>query len=607
MSTAVDRAIRDAKTAFRVGNGRAARRALLETLERFPTNARLMDALADLEQQLSGLPARVFGPPHVKRVLQLRGAGRMAEAVEEMVALALLNPANPNARNVLGRLYIDAGAPQAALPHLMAAVKADPAFREAGVNLAAALLQLGRTDEALAALDRVLAAHPGFLPALDIRGQALISAERPEEAAECYRRILAQRPQDREMQLSLSLALTAADSPQEAAELLEEIVAAQPGNFRARNNLGNIRLAEGRLDDAERHFRAAIAASPQSCNAYYNLSRTISFGPDDPAIPAMQGLAARTDLPPDERISLMFALSKALEDLGDIDASFAALADANRTKRATLDYTLEQDRARLSRLATTFAAAAPGLDPAELAPPPVTPIFVLGMMRSGTTLTEQIVSAHSQVHGAGELRFLGAAVAPELERTSGPLDKAALLRVRERYLSELAARAQGAPYAVDKLPLNFRYVGLIRKALPEAKILHLNRDPVAVCWSHYKTYFNGQSIGYAWDMAEIGGFYRLYEAFMDRMRSDYPGGFLDVDYKALTETPEPVIRGMLDYCGLPFEAACLSPEKNDRAVRTASVRQVRSGIYTGSTSKWRGFEKHMGPLLEALKQPATSF
>jgi tetratricopeptide (TPR) repeat protein len=607
MSTAVDRAIRDARTALRTGNARAARRHLLDMLERFPTNARLMDGLADLETRISGLPARVFGPPHVKRVLQMRAAGHMAEAVEEMVALALLNPANPNARNVLGRLYIDAGSPQAALPHLTAAAKADPAFREAGVNLATALLHLGRHAEALAAVDKVLAGHPDFLPALDIRGQALIAAERADEAVGCYRRILAQRPQDREMQLSLSQALTLADQPQEAAELLEGIITAQPGNFRARNNLGNIRLAEGRLDEAERHFRAAIAASPQSGNAYYNLSRTITFRAEDPAIPAMKALSERTDLAPDERISLMFALSKALENTGETDASFAALAEANRAKRATLDYTLDQDRALLDRLATTFAAAAPGLDPAGLPPAPVIPIFVLGMMRSGTTLTEQIVSAHSQVHGAGELRFLGAAVAPELETSDGPLDRAALERVRERYLAELAALAKGAPYAVDKLPLNFRYIGLIRKALPEAKILHLNRDPVAVCWSHYKTYFNGQSIGYAWDLTEVGSFYRLYEAFMDRMRRDYPGGFLDVDYKALTETPEPVIRAMLDYCGLPFEEACLSPEKNKRRVRTASVTQVRSGIYTGSTSKWRGFERHMGPLLEALQQPATSF
>ena len=156
---------------------------------------------------------------------------------------------------------------------------------------------------------------------------------------------------------------------------------------------------------------------------------------------------------------------------------------------------------------------------------------------------------------------------------------------------------------MDKLPANFRFIGLIRKALPEARIVHLRRDPVAVCWSNYKTYFNAQNIGYAWDLQEVAGYYRLYEDFMEKMALEYPWQILTVDYAALTETPEPVIRGILDFCGLPFEEACLRPQENTRAVRTASVRQVRSGIYKGSNSKWRGFETHMGPLLQALARP----
>lgn len=604
MSSSVDRAIRDARAALRAGNARAGRRILLEALERFATNARLQEALAELESRVSGLPARIFGPPHVKRILQLRASGTMNEAVEEMVALALLNPANPNARNVLGRLYIDAGQPQAALPHLLAATRADPAFREARVNLAAALLDLGRTEEAVGHLDKVLAAHPGFPPALDLRGRALIVLERHAEAADSYRRLLDLRPDDAEVMLSLSTALSAIDAGDEAAELLEKLIARDPRDHRARNNLGNIRLAQGRLDEAEAHFRAAIAVTPRSGNAYYNLSRTVRFREGDPAIAAMQTLAADRTLEGDERVSLLFALSKALEDLGEVDESFAALAEGNRTKRAGLtSYSLDQDRARLDMLARRFGADAPGLDPAGLPAPPVIPIFVVGMMRSGTTLTEQIISAHSQVHGAGELRHLGAAAGAELEGSDGPLDTAALLRIRNRYLTDLATLSRGAPHAVDKMPSNFRYTGLIRKALPEARIIHLRRDPVAVCWSNYKTLFSAQAIGYAWDMHEVAGFYRLYEAFMERMAQEFPGQFLTVDYAALTETPEPVIRGILDFCGLPFEEACLRPEDNTRAVRTASVRQVRNGIYKGSNTRWKGFEKHMGPLLDAFAQP----
>ena len=606
MSSAVDRAIRDAKTALRAGQGRAARRTLLDMLERFPANPRLQAELAAMVTSLSGLPARSFGPAHVKRIVAMVGAGAIGEAIEEMVALALLNPANPMARNVLGRLYLDAGVPQAALPHLMAASRADPAFREAQVNLATALLQLGRAAEAVAPLQAVLKAHPDFIPALDMLGRVLVTLERGREAIAPFRRLLALQPGDPEVLLSLANALNAAQETTEAAAILQALVARDPANHRALNNLANIELAEGRLTEAEAHARAAIASAPMTAagNAYYNLGRIITFAEGDPAIPAMQALARnKVAMPVDEQVALMFALSKALEDIGAVDDSFAALAEGNRLKRATLNYSLDQDRALLDGLRRRFAAAEPGLDPAGLPPPPVVPIFVVGMMRSGTTLTEQIISAHSQVHGAGELRFLGAAAEPELAAQEGPLDAAALLRIRGRYLTELAALAGGAPYAVDKLPANFRFIGLIRKALPEARIVHLRRDPVAVCWSNYKTYFNAQNIGYAWDLQEVAGYYRLYEDFMEKMALEYPGQILTVDYAALTETPEPVIRGILDFCGLPFEEACLRPQENTRAVRTASVRQVRSGIYKGSNSKWRGFETHMGPLLQALARP----
>lgn len=606
MSSAVDRAIRDAKTALRAGQGRAARRILLDMLERFPANPRLQAELAAMVTSLSGLPARGFGPAHVKRVVAMLGAGAIGEAIEEMVALALLNPANPMARNVLGRLYLDAGVPQAALPHLMAASRADPAFREAQVNLATALLQLGRAAEAVAPLQAVLKAHPDFIPALDMLGRVLVTLERGREAIAPFRRLLALQPGDPEVLLSLANALNAAQETTEAAAILQALVARDPANHRALNNLANIELAEGRLTEAEAHARAAIASAPMTAagNAYYNLGRIITFAEGDPAIAAMQALARRKEtMPPDEQVALMFALSKALEDIGAVDDSFAALAEANRLKRATLNYSLDMDRKLLDGLRRRFAAAVPGLPAADLPSPPVVPIFVVGMMRSGTTLTEQIISAHSQVHGAGELRFLGAAAEPELSAHDGALHAAALQRIRGRYLAELAGLAGGAPYAVDKLPANFRFIGLIRKALPEARIIHLRRDPVAVCWSNYKTYFNAQNIGYAWDLQEVAGYYRLYEDFMAQMDAEYPGQILTVDYAALTETPEPVIRGILDFCGLPFEEACLRPQENTRAVRTASVRQVRSGIYKGSNSRWRGFEPHMGPLLQALARP----
>jgi hypothetical protein len=210
---------------------------------------------------------------------------------------------------------------------------------------------------------------------------------------------------------------------------------------------------------------------------------------------------------------------------------------------------------------------------------------------------EQILSSHPQVHGAGELEILPKLVSAELgQAPKGPLDAPTLNRIRDGYLAALNDEPGTQPVVVDKLPANFRLIGLIQKAFPEARILHMRRDPVAVCWSVYKTYFTHTTIGYAHNLQHTMQYYDLYDQMMADWRMAYPQGFMDVDYEGLTRTPEPVIRAVLDYCGLPFDAACLSPQDNKRSVQTASLRQVRSGIYQGSSKKWRAFDPYLAPL-----------
>lgn len=607
MSQTIDRTLRDARQALKAGQARQARRLLLEAHERFPMNSRILSDLRALETKVSGLPATPFGPAHVKRIMALRAAKRMAEAIEEMVSYAFLNLESPLARGVLGGLYLEAGHPEAALPHLKAALRADPSHVEARVQLAVTLTRLNRHPEAMEHLETVLQAMPDHILALKVKVDVCQRTIGPAAAEEPLRRLARLMPDDEQIRIALAGAVAVKQDGGEAEKILQDYLDTNSTDFRAMVNLGNMRLNQGRMSEAEALFRKAVAVEPKAAFGYFNLGRTVTFQPGDPALPGLMALADDRTIPVDEQVAAQFAASKALEDLGDVDASFARLAEGNRLRRSQSSYHIRQDEALLRDIAGRFAAHQPPLDAAGLTVHPRRPVFVVGMMRSGTTLAEQILSSHSQVHGAGELETMNRLMLEEMARQPGPLDQAALKRVREAYLTDIASLPGQQPVVIDKMPANFRAIGLIAKAIPEARFIHMRRDPVAVCWSIYKTLFTLHTIGYAWDLTEVGQYYRLYEGFMQAIEAQYPGMVLHVDYKELTETPEPVIRRMLDYCGLPFEAACLSPEKNDRAVRTASVRQVRSGIYTGSTSKWRGFEKHMGPLLEALKQPATSF
>lgn len=602
MSMSIDKALAAARTAEKTGQARQARLILLETHDRFPQNSRITAALAALDQRISGLPPAPFGPPHLQRILSMAGAGRRAEAIEEMVSRVIPNMANPLARNLLGGLYLEEGRPDAAIPHLKAAVAAAPDWREAAVNLATALGKAGRWAESLAAAQAAVRAHPGFGPALAAVARASLATDQPAEAVAALRILVAQAPDDHEARLDLAAALAADGAEDEAMAILDALRARRPEDHRVLTNLGNLHLSQGNLASAEALFRAALAARPNGTNSY-NLARAIRIRPDDPALRLVLEMPEQPGLSPEERIAALFAASKAQEDIGQTDAAFAALKAANDLRRSLVPYALDQDARLMDELSLRFAPEAPGLAPARLEPAARRPVFIVGMMRSGTTLAEQILSAHPAVHGAGELDTLGQLVARELAQAGkGPLPQDALMRIRSGYLDALARLPGKQPVVVDKMPANFRFIGLIAKCLPEARILHMQRDPMAVCWSIYKTYFTSGGIGYAWTQEETAGFYRLYEAFMAREAPRYPGLVMHVSYQALTEHPEPVVRAMLDHCGLEFDPACLAPERNRRSVRTASVAQVREGIRQGSSAAWRRFETHLRPMMDVLAE-----
>jgi tetratricopeptide (TPR) repeat protein len=511
-----------------------------------------------------------------------------------MAASVQLNPNSPWAQGVLGGALLEAGLYPAAVKHLRLALKLDPKYIEAGFNLANALHSADKIPAAIDAIDDVLKQTPDSIRALLLRARLLALAERDSEAIDAFARYLETTPADQMAIIGKSACLFKINKLDEAESPLRNLLQADANNAQARGILGNILLAKGMVAEAIVEFESALKVAPRSTKSFYNLSRAKDFTPDDPIVAAMLALATDTTLPIDDQASLHFGLAKAFEDFGDFDTAFAHLKMGNDLRASQAKYDINADRILFADLLQRFAPAAPALHPA---PAKRRPVFVLGMMRSGTTLMEQILSSHPQVHGAGELEILPKLVSAELAQApKGPLDAPTLTRIRDAYLAALNDEPGTQPVVVDKLPANFRLIGLIQKAFPEARILHMRRDPVAVCWSVYKTYFTHTTIGYAHNLQHTMAYYDLYEQMMADWRAAYPDGFMDVDYEGLTRTPEPVIRAVLDYCGLPFDAACLSPQDNKRAVQTASLRQVRSGIYQGSSKKWRAFDQYLAPL-----------
>ena len=444
---------------------------------------------------------------------------------------------------------------------------------EAG-NLA---FRQGDLVQAAAAYEWAVAVWPSFADAWLNLGATYRRLERIEDAGACARRVLDLRPDD-------------------------------PG---ALNNLANVLSAQGRLEEAADCYRRALELRPDDAETYYNLVNQQPLNDGSPESEAVFASLSRQAEALDrftarDQSTLLFALGKALDARGETDRAFESLARANALHRSALQF----DIAASERLA---AAIAKRFDPALFArlegagSPSQRLVFVVGMPRSGTTLVEQIVSAHPDVHGAGEIGLLPTLVA----RVRSPqglgfpfwttdVSDADLQRLTQAYLEALEPRGAGKARITDKTIGNFELLGLIHLCLPNARIIHCRRDPRDTCVSCFSTRFSGGH-PYAYDLRELGRYWRLYDGLMAHWRAVLPPGrIFEVDYEALVEDLEGGAKRLIAHLGLPWDDACLRFHDSKREVRTASFAQVRQPIYTGSVGRWRRFGPHLGPLIEAL-------
>jgi hypothetical protein len=335
-----------------------------------------------------------------------------------------------------------------------------------------------------------------------------------------------------------------------------------------------------------------------------SLTESKRFVDGDPHLTLIEALARDMgSLSEEDQMHLHFALGKVYADLGQHERSFSHLIEGNALKRKQIVYDETAALAQLERMRELFTAEAMRKG-RGFGDPSTVPVFIIGMPRSGTTLVEQILASHPKVYGAGELDNFEAAVA-NLRGSGGArsgLGGEELRWISTRYLERVRATAPAAERITDKMPANFRYVGLIHLALPNARIIHIRRDPIDTCLSCFSILFaHGQFFTY--DLAELGRYYRAYAALMEHWREVLPlEQMLEVQYEELVANFEPLARRIVAYCGLDWEDACLEFHKTQRPIWTASVVQVRQRIYRSSVGRWRPHEGMLRPLSEALER-----
>lgn len=648
----------DAATKLQRGDAAGARRGLERVSRMAPDSAAVWYNLALAGQHL-GLHSKAIreyekslriSPGQVDALVNIglshKLMGNANDAMTSTRKALLLAPSHPRALNLLGSLHGESGDSEAACDCFRKALNSNPDNIDARHNLANTLYECGDSDKALEVLNPLLA-QPGItLEHQELYGQILLDLRRfdlvqplikdlksryqDEEKVlilemsfcesikdhfsviEIAQKVLARSPKLAKVWNALGSSYFQLDSIEKAKDSYRKAIDCDPEHPEYRNNIGLAYASLGEKQQAEENYRAAISLNSDYVEAYRNLVHMKKFKSlDDSDIVALEALWNRDDQDDRMRCRLAFALGKVYDDCGLYDKAFKTYDVGNKLKSKEIakdGFDFDKYFDHIDRIAEILDR--PPTIKSNAPKERAKPIFILGMSRSGTTLVEQIISRHPDVTGCGELPCIDRAIA-RLEKNYGAMQiypddfhgfgKEALDSEATEYLDWVVRLHDlSTGFFTDKMPFNFAHIWLIRALFPEAAIVHCHRHPLDVIVSNYFQLY-GSEINYVYELKILARFYIRYYRLMRHWNLVFPGNIYTVKYEALVADNETQTRMLIDGAGLEWDDACLDQKRSDTAVRTASIWQVRQGIYTSSKERWRRYERHLSPAIEILQ------
>ena len=486
-------------------------------------------------------------------------------------------------------------------------LKADASHVAALCGLAAISLGAGNTGDSERLLRHALKQTAHSPLARRGLSHTLLAAGRLLEAEAAMRTLVKFEPENPQNWVALGSVYTRLLRQDDALSAFEEAARLNPAQVRLRLSIGHIHKTLGRRKECEQAYHECLRMDPALGEAYWSLADLKTYVFSDAEIAAMLGLLAGSSGDDSNKAQLHFALARALEQKKEYQLAFSHYAVGNALRRSSSPFAIANFEAKSRRVAACFDSAF-FAERLGAGCPDASPIFIVGLPRSGSTLVEQILASHSRVEGTMELPNILTMVRefdhmdargdgyPENVRAVSPEKRAALGR---RYLDETRPIRSGRPHFIDKMPNNFSHIGLIHAILPNATVIDVRRHPMDACFSTFKQHFSeGQSFSY--DLDDLGRYYRAYLALMDHWDEVLPGKVMHLEYEKLIRDPDANIRRLLAHCRLPFEAACLNFHATRRPVRTASSEQVRQPLYASGVGYWKHFAKELEPLRVSL-------
>jgi tetratricopeptide (TPR) repeat protein len=532
----------------------------------------------------------------------LRQLGLLDEAIASTRRAIALDPTLSVAHNNLGLVHAALGQRKEAVASYRRALILNPSYVEVLNNLGNVLPETGERREAVSLYSRAIELDPGRAESHCNLGNVLFEMQRFDDAAASYRRALALEPRDALSHVGLGGALRMQGRAAEAELSCQAALAIDPNSVAALLRLGELRADRGQFPEAEELFRRVIAIDPGFPFAFFRIAMHRKMTSDDTAWLKGTEALLEKQLPPRHEISLRYALGKYFDDIKQYDAAFSHYRQANElAKRYGVEYDREGLTERVQRVIDSFDAASIRRCQ-SLGHPSERPVFVVGMPRSGTSLTEQILASHRAVFGAGELDFWQTALtAYEVAGLESHAGASLISGMARDYLDRLTVLSGDARRVVDKMPLNFMSVGLICAAFPNARIIHMRRHPIDTCLSIHFQHFS-RLHPYANDFDNLAHYYGEYVRITNHWRAVLPAtALLEVPYEGLIEDQEGWTRRMVDFIGLPWDPKCLDFHQTDRVVITFSKWQVRQKINAASVERWKNYEKFLGPLRGLMK------